>query len=78
VNDSTSNASRREQCGDPSTSDALIDEVRAIRKQISEQFGNNVDRLIDHLQDIERAHHGKVVEPDELVARSHPARGASE
>ena len=36
--------------------DPLIDEVRAIRQAISEQYGNDVDRLCDHLQELEREH----------------------
>lgn len=43
--------------------DPLIDEVRAIRRAISEQFGNDVDRLCDHLQELERKHPERVVEP---------------
>ncbi len=30
--------------------DPLVDEVRAIRKAISDQFGNDVDRLCDFLE----------------------------
>jgi hypothetical protein len=37
-------------------SDPLIDEVRAIRREISERFGNDVDQLCDHLQELERLH----------------------
>ena len=37
-------------------SDPLIDEVRAIRRAISEQYDNDVDRLCDHLQELERQH----------------------
>jgi len=36
--------------------DPLIDEVRAIRRAISDQYGNDVDRLCDHLQELEREH----------------------
>ena len=32
--------------------DSLIDEVRRIRRGISEQYGNDVDRLCDHLTDV--------------------------
>ena len=44
-------------------SDPLIDEVRAIRRAISEQFGNDVDRLCDHLQKLERQHPERMGEP---------------
>jgi hypothetical protein len=33
--------------------DALIDEVRAIRRSISEEFGNDVYKLSEHLLQIE-------------------------
>lgn len=36
--------------------DAIVDEVRAIREKICEQYGNDVDRLCDHLQDREQTH----------------------
>ena len=44
-------------------SDPLIDEVRAIRREISERFGHDVDRLCDHLQELERQHPERLVEP---------------
>lgn len=34
--------------------DALIDEVRDIRRGICSQVGNDVDRLFDHLQEVQR------------------------
>ena len=37
-----------------STGDALIDEVRGVRRAVCQEFGNDVDRLCDHLQEIER------------------------
>jgi hypothetical protein len=36
--------------------DPLIDEVRAIRRAISEESGNDVRRLCDRLQELERQH----------------------
>jgi hypothetical protein len=36
------------------TADPLIDEVRRIRRNICEQFGNDVDRLCDHLAIVAR------------------------
>ena len=38
----------------PLTGDPLVDEVRAIRRAMCAEFGNDVDRLCDHLQDVER------------------------
>ena len=46
-----------------SPGDPLIDEVRAIRRAISEQFGNDVDQLCDYLQELERQHPERLVEP---------------
>ena len=48
---------------DNTPTDPLSDEVRAIRRAISEQFGNDVDRLCDHLQELERQHPERLVEP---------------
>lgn len=45
----------------PPRPDPLIDEVRAIRKELSDAQGNDVDRLIDHLQELQRQFGGKVV-----------------
>jgi hypothetical protein len=36
------------------SSDTLIDEVRRIRQDICNQFGNDVDRLFDHLLEVQR------------------------
>jgi hypothetical protein len=39
----------------PSNSgDALIDEVRGIRREICRQLGNEVGRLCDHLREVEQ------------------------
>ena len=53
------------QASQPSdaSADPLIDEVRAIRRSITEQFGNDVDRLCDHLQELERGRPGRLVAP---------------
>jgi len=47
------NAGRSKQPNSP-MSDPIVDEVRAIRSSICEEFGNDVDRLCDHLQEVER------------------------
>jgi len=36
------------------TGDAIVDEVRRIRREISEQYGNDLDRLFAHLREVER------------------------
>jgi hypothetical protein len=49
------------------TPDPLIDEIRAIRKKLSDRFDNDVDRLMDHLQEVERSHPGPILsDPSEL------------
>lgn len=53
--------------------DPLIDELRTIRKDISDQFGNDVDRLCEHLKEVERDHTGPVVKANE-VRRNLPRR----
>ena len=42
--------------------DPLIDEVRAIRQAISEQFGNDVAKLCNYLLQLERQHPERLVE----------------
>ena len=44
----------------PVAGDPLIDEIRSIRKAISDQFGNDVDRLCDHLQQLEKKHKERI------------------
>jgi hypothetical protein len=39
-----------------SYTDPLVDEVREIRRAICEEFGNDVDRLCDHLETVARAY----------------------
>ena len=36
------------------TSEPLVDEVRNIRAQIAEEFGNDLDKLVAHLRQVER------------------------
>ena len=43
-----------QEADQPHTGDALIDEVRRIRRDICNQFGNDVDRLCAHLVEVER------------------------
>jgi hypothetical protein len=39
----------RQEYGDP-----LIEEVRAIRREIGAQFGHDVERLCEHLREVQR------------------------
>lgn len=41
--------------------DPLIDEVRRIRKEISDAHGNDVGRLCEHLQEVQRQYADRVV-----------------
>lgn len=44
----------RDQPDSAVTEDPLIDEVRRIRCEVCEQFGNDVDRLFEHLKGVEQ------------------------
>lgn len=47
--------------------DPLIDEVRAIRRAILEEHGNDLRKLVDHLREIERQHVDRLVNPADLA-----------
>ena len=47
--------------------DPLIDEVRSIRKEISERFDNDVNRLCEHLRSIEKTLRERLVRPPRRV-----------
>jgi hypothetical protein len=49
--------------------DPLIDEIRSIRRDISERFDNDVDKLCDHLQQLEREHTERLATPEQLRPR---------
>jgi hypothetical protein len=38
----------------PAGFSSLLDEVRAIRRQVTDPFGENVEQLCDHLREVER------------------------
>jgi len=44
----------------PPSKDAIVDEVRAIRAEISAQFGNDIAKLSEHLREIEARYPGRV------------------
>jgi len=46
--------------------DPLIDEIRAIRKDISNRFGNDVGKLCDYLREEQEKH------PEKLAPRKPP------
>lgn len=41
--------------------DPLIDEVRAARRSLSEQFDHDLERLFEHLRVVQRQHSGRIV-----------------
>lgn len=49
---------KRNEVSEP---DPLIDEVRGIRRSISDRYGNDVDRLYAHLRDVQRQYAGRIV-----------------
>lgn len=49
--------------------DPLIDEVRAIRKKISDRYGNDVHKLGEHLREIEQQYKDRLVTLEEFRKR---------
>ena len=45
----------------PSYVDPLVDEVRNVRKAISEMFNHDVDKLCDYFQHVEQQYRERVV-----------------
>ena len=46
-----------------SSADPLVDEVRGVRKALSETFDNDVEKLCDYLRHIEEQHQERVAKP---------------
>jgi len=44
--------------------DPLIDEIRNIRRKISARFDNDVNRLIEHLREVEQGQSRPVIRPE--------------
>lgn len=53
--------------------DPLIDEVRSVRKAISEQFDNDIDKLYEHLKEVEKTCQELLVDPQNLFPRKSSA-----
>ena len=53
----------------PPPTDPLIDEVRAIRKAISEECQNDLGKLYERLQKVESQHADRVVKPSPVAAK---------
>lgn len=49
--------------------DPLIDEVRAIRKAISEESGNDVAKLCEHLRNMERDYAHRLVTTEQRLKK---------
>ena len=43
--------------------DPAIDEVRAVRHRISEEFGHDTQALLDHYRELEKLHPERVLRP---------------
>lgn len=52
--------------------DFLIDEVRSIRRKLTERFGNDIDKLCDYLQQQERQRSERIVELDRVTSAESP------
>lgn len=48
--------------------DPVLDEIRAIRRKLSERFENDVDKLCDHLQKREQEHPERLADPRAVAA----------
>jgi hypothetical protein len=49
--------------------DPGIEEVRALRRELSERFGHDLARLGQHLRAIEQKHADRVVQPPDRSSR---------
>ena len=43
--------------------DPMIDDVRKVRRELAEQFGNDVVKLCDYLRRVEAEHASRIVQP---------------
>jgi hypothetical protein len=50
-----------------SNDDPLIDEVRAVRKALADEFDDDVDRLCEHLETLDEQYHSRICRPPEPV-----------
>ncbi len=48
---------------EPSGSDPLINEIRTLRRELSERFDNDVKRLCDYLRTIENQNRDRITHP---------------
>jgi hypothetical protein len=52
------------------SSDPMIDEIRAIRKALSEAHGNDVRRLGQYLKEVQKNYAGRVAQPPKKAEAS--------
>lgn len=43
--------------------DPAIEEIRAVRHRISEEFGHDTQALLDHYRELEKLHPNRVLRP---------------
>lgn len=43
--------------------DVLVEEIREVRKRISQAYGHNAQRLVEHYQELEKHYPGRIL-PD--------------
>jgi len=58
-----------EERNEPTQGDPVIDEVRAVRKAIADQFENDIDKLCDELQRREQEHPDRIAKPAPVKGR---------
>ena len=51
--------------------DPLIDEVREMRRQLIERFDGDLDRLAEHLREIERRYPDRMIRRDAAKSSKH-------
>ena len=51
--------------------DVVIDEIRAVRHRISEQFGHNTKALLDHYRDLEKKYQDRMMPVSEGIGAGH-------
>jgi len=53
--------------------DAIVQEVREIRRQIEEEFGHDVDKYLDHVYEAQKKHGDKLVRRQPKLMKQHKA-----
>ena len=61
-----------------SMADPNVDEIRAIRAELSARFDNDVGKLCKHLRRVEARYRDRVVQPGSLTCKSPQHVGSGE